>query len=217
MTNVLLLPQIDGPNTSFAVSNNADWVDAMYFGQPGYGAPIALSGCTLATGSNIIGVSSTAGIQPGMSISPAPGLASGGYVGAITSATNLSVVDSGGGILNATASTVAAYLTFSAPPLDLSGIQFIANLRPATGSTRIFLTAQTLDGTMINFGWDGILRFNVPLSLMQQVSPGNYVLDILAMADNYNINLMQNGPASVLVNLGISDSTVAQSPLAAPV
>ena len=209
MTNILLMPQIDGSQTSFAIFNNADWVDNLYFTAPGYGPALTLTGCSLASGSNNIAVPSTLGIQPGMAIAPTPGLPNGAFVGAITSLIQLTAVSSAGTPVNATATTVVATLTFGPPPLDLSNINFLANLRTQSGNVaQIWLTAKTADGSMNNGGLTGVLSFNVPSSVMQSVPAGTYALDILAMADGRTVNLMANGPASVIVSQGISDAAL---------
>lgn len=205
LTNILQLTPLDGPNTTFVVPNNATWVDQLYFGQPGFGPTVALAGCALTGGSNVISVLSTSGIQLGMMISPAPGLPNGGYVGSITSSTQLTCVDGTGLAVNATGSMPSAFLTFMAPPLSLVGIIFIANLRKTAKDTRVWLTAQTGDNSMINQGTQGLLSFNVPIAQMGTVPADNYVMDILASGDGYTINLMAGGPSPVTITGGISD------------
>jgi hypothetical protein len=212
-TNILSLPKIDGANTSFFVPNNSDWLDSMYFSQPGFGPPVPLQGCILTASSNLIGVPSALGIQPGMQISATPGLIGGGYVGAIPSTTTLTCVSMAGSPILATASTPEATLTFNPAPLDLSGISFIASLRQSISDERIFLTAQTADSTMLNFGVTGVLGFNVPAGAILPVPVGAYVMDILAIADGHVVNMMPQVPAAVTIAFGISDASLFNATL----
>lgn len=208
MTNIRSLPKIDGANTSFVVSNNEAWLDPMYFGAPGFGPAITVSGCSTMTGSSIVTVPTLIGtslIQPGMQISPGPGLPSASYVGSVPSPTTFTVVDINNNSLVATATTTELTITFNPPPLDLSGIGFVANLRIAAGSTQVFLVAQTGNGTLTNGAKLGTLSFNVPRSVMQSVPPGSYVMDIIAADPLYVINLMANAPAKVTVMSGVAD------------
>jgi hypothetical protein len=210
MTNIRSLPQIDGANTSFVVSNNAAWLDSMYFGAPGFGPPIVISGCSTTAGSNVITVPTLIGsslVQPGMQISSSPGLPSASYVGNVPTATTFTIVDINGNALTATATTAELTVTFNPPPLDLSGIGFVANLRLVAGSTQVFLVAQTGNGTLTNGAKLGTLSFNVPRSIMQSVPPGSYVMDIIAADPLYVINLMAKAPASVTVMSGVADIT----------
>jgi hypothetical protein len=201
------MPQLDGANTSFAVDGNADWTDAMFFGAPGYGPPVMMTGCSLTAGSNIVTLQTTVGLQPGMQIAGTPGLPSC-YIVSIPSTTTITTGDIYGNPVNAVATTVETNLSFNPRPLDLTGISFIAHLRAEPGATQVFLTAKTTDGTLMQYGSSGVLAFNVPAVKMGGVPPRTYVMDLLAIADGRVINLIPNQPCNVTVNPGISDSAL---------
>jgi hypothetical protein len=208
MTNILSIPLLDGANTSFMISNNAAWTDSIYFGAPGYGPPFVINGCVTTIGTNIITVPvaiSAANINVGMQVSGSPGLPSASYVGAITSVNTFAIVDSSGNALTATATSAEVSVTFNPPPLDLSGIGFVSNLRIAAGSTQVFLVAQTGNGTMTIGGALGTLAWNVPRKIMQSVPAGGYVMDVLAADTTTVINLFPKAPASVIVTAGVAD------------
>jgi hypothetical protein len=205
MTNILLLPQFDGSQSSFAVSTNSDWTDSIFFSAPGSpSAPINLVG-QITSGSGTIVVTSTIGLVPGQPIYQSPGIPAGAYIGAITSATNLTMVNGSGAGITATQSNGEAGLTFQPIPLDLTGIGFRAHVRNSVSGTQVFVLAQTSDNTMINGGTAGTLSFNVPYTVIQKMPPANYVMDILAIADSHQINMFQKkGPATVTVSQGVS-------------
>ncbi len=208
ITNILSIPLLDGANTSFVISNNAAWTDSIYFAVPGFGPPQTISGCSLAIGNNVVTVSTTtAGLSPGMQVSGGPGVPNASYVGTILSSTTFTISDAFGNSLNATVTTPEAMLTFQPPPLDLTGIGFVSNLRRNAGSAQVWLIAQTGNGTIINGGMLGTMTFNVPGSMMRNVPAAVYVMDILAADANYTINLFPNAPATVTVGSGISDIT----------
>jgi hypothetical protein len=203
MTNILSLPQFNGAQTSFVVTTNSDWLDSIFFAAPGSpSTPESMSG-QIVSGSNNITVASTSGLVPGMPISAGAGIPSGAYIGTLTSSTVLTMVNSSGAALNATQSDAEASLTFQPIPLDLTGIAFRANVRASVAGTQVFVLAQTSDGSFNNGGTSGVLGFNVPYTTMQKVPPGNYVVDLLAIADGHQINLFQSGPASVVVAAGV--------------
>lgn len=207
-TNISQLPKIDGSQTEFVIANNADWNDALQFTLPGYPASSTLVGA-ITSGSPNVTVSSTVGLAPGQLISAISGIPGSTFIGAISSATQFSMVDINGNPVNAIATNAEVSLTFSSPALDISGIAFIANLRKTATAKQSFLTARTRDNTMTNGGNSGALSFSVPESKMSKVPAGSYVMDILAVADGMVINLFPEGPASVTVVSGVSDPALA--------
>lgn len=217
MTNILQLPQLSSA-TSFAVATNSQWTDQITFPQSGWPAAFSLANCSLVNGSGTVSCPTTALLIPGLTISPGPGIpipTVGGTSGfcvvlAILSATTFSLGDSLGNALTATTTNPGAILTFGAPPLDLTGINFISSVAQAlVSSPRLLLTAQTQDGTMVMYPKAGILQYNVPVSSMAQLLPGSYVVDILAFDGSYTVNLFPNGPASVTVSAGVSTTVLS--------
>lgn len=209
-TNILSLPQFSA--ASFTVSNNAAWLDSIYFGAPGFPGPFIVSGCATSIGSGVITVPvliSTVGITVGMQVSGVPAsLPSASYVGAILTPTTFTIADAFGNTLGATATNAEISLTFNPPPLDITGIGFVANLRIAAGRAQVFLVAQTGNNTLLNGAKLGTLSFNVPRSTMNSVPAGSYVMDILASDGTRSgvVNLFL-APATVTVLAGISDIT----------
>lgn len=118
-------------------------------------------------------------------------LARSGYQGTFTVANNADWLDS-------------IAFTVSSAPIDITGIAFEANMRSEAGGHEIFLALSTGAGTLTNGGASGVLSFNVPALTMGKLNPGNYVIDILAIADGHTINLYQAGPAKVVVDEGIT-------------
>lgn len=206
-TNVLLLPKLSGAGTSFTITTNSGWDDSIFFGTPGSPTlPLAMVG-QITSASNVITVQSTIGLIPGMPISHSPGIPLNAFVGAISSATQITMVDGSGASLNATASNAEAALTFQPPPLDLTGISFVANLKASPQSSESYLTVQTSDGTFNNGGVTGVLSFDIPVQIMARTFPGTYVMDIIAEADGATVNLFPIGPATVIVLEGVTDPT----------
>jgi hypothetical protein len=72
-------------------------------------------------------------------------------------------------------------------PIDLTGIRFVMQMRTATPSAQILVSADTNDGTLVNGGTSGVLGLAIVASTMATVpiSPDNtpHVLDVLAIAD----------------------------------
>jgi hypothetical protein len=203
-TNILNLPQFS--SAAFALANNAAWLDSIYFAASGYPGPVQVNGCATVIGSNIVTVpTTTAGISVGMQISGTPNFPSASYIGAILTPTTFTLVDVFGNQLNATATNVEVAITFNPPPLDLTGIGFVANLRIAAGSAQVFLVAHTGNGTLVNGGKIGTLSFNVPRQIMQSVPAGSYVMDILAADATTVINLFPQIPATVTIFSGVAD------------
>jgi hypothetical protein len=205
MTNIQFLPGIDGSNTSFTIARNADWLDDISFVAPGsLQQPLTIQNVSFVSGSNILTNVSTNTLFPGMPISPQSGIPIGALVGAITSTTTLTMVDSNGFALNATANNTNASVTFNPVPLDLTGINFISSIRAPNDTTRIYLTVQTADGTMLNGKTNGILSYNVPSTKVGAVPSGSYLVDIIAYDTVNVVNLFPSGPASITVVDGVS-------------
>jgi hypothetical protein len=208
MTNVLLLPKF-GPQTAFAVVNNADWLDSIMFTAPGQpGASFELL-CQINSGQSVVTVtdSNQANVDlliPGLPVQVAPGIPQGCYVGGISSTNQFVLVNAGGTPVNATITDHLANLTFQPLPMDISGITFEANMRSEVGDAQVYLALTTLGTNFVNGGIIGTLSFNVPHTVMQRLRPGSYVLDIVAIADGVTINLFPDGPASVLVKQGVT-------------
>jgi len=208
-TNILLLPKFSATST-FTIVLNSDWLDTIEFTQSGYpNVPVTLSGCSITSGQNAVAVSSTAGLVPGQTIAGAAGIPSGAFVGAITSATQFNMVNASGSALNATETDAEATLTFSPPPLDITGIDFICQVRQSTNGvigTQVFISAQTADQSFTNGGATGVLAFNVTQSTLKNsaLTPGIYVMDIVAEADGHTINLFPQGPATLTVLGGVT-------------
>jgi hypothetical protein len=211
MTNIMLLPQMDGTQSSFAVTNNGDWVDTICFTSPGStSTPLPVLGVTTAA-SNTFTVSptinaaiSTVGLVPGMPFAAYPGFPLGGFVGAVLSSTQVTLVDGNGNPLNSTIGDAEINVTFEPLVLDITGIRFRAHLRPSIGSPTLWLGLDTTTGSLINGGTSGLLSFNVPQSTMALVPPQTHVLDILAIADNRVFNVFPNAPCNVVVTQGIT-------------
>jgi hypothetical protein len=210
MTNILLLPQLDGNNTTFTICNNADWLDTLCFLTPGSSAaPITLIGVT-TTGQNTYTITSlspivsTVGIVPGMPFAPCPGFPIGGFVGAVVSSTQLTLVNAIGGALFSTITDAEVPMTFFPLVIDLTGIEFLCHVRPSPGSGVLHLRAQTADGTLINGGTSGLLSFNILQQTMSLLPARSLVVDIIAIADGHTINLFPNAPATCVVQAGVT-------------
>jgi hypothetical protein len=84
-------------------------------------------------------------------------------------------------------------------PVDISGIFFAMEMRRVAADVDVVITASTDDGRLSAGGvGNSFLLINVPLSLMDDVAPGDYVADIVGKADGYSrvvarleINLFQ--------------------------
>lgn len=204
MTNILLLPKFDS-STSFAIARNGDWLDAIFFSAPGSPtAPIVMTG-SIVEGVSVVTVESSKGLIPGLPIVAVPGIPPGTYVGTMPTATTFGLVDVTLGVpVPATITDAETSLTFEPLPLDLTGIEFVAEIRRKAGGTDRYLIARTDDQTIINGGASGVLAFNVTRDLLKNLLPGSYVLDILAIADGRTINLFPEGPASIDVATGVT-------------
>ncbi|MDR3488829.1 MAG: hypothetical protein P4M05_28490 [Bradyrhizobium sp.] len=100
-------------------------------------------------------------------------------------------------------------------PLDISDIDFFAQLRASPVSPNILMALSTINGLLINGGKAGTLTWNVPAyprttapfdnmrSLQSAISP--LVMDVVAVADGRVRNLFEKaGPASVSINPGVT-------------
>lgn len=213
MTNILQLPQLDGSATSLTISANSDWLDGFFFAVPGSPTVVSTLVGAITSGQNTITLATSisqspaSGLVPGMPIAQTPGIPQGAFIGAITSATTLTIVNAAGAALNATLTDVEAYLIFQPIPLDITGIAFRCDVRT---TTQTYLTAQTADGSMANGGTTGVLNFNVLQSTIGPkfgLAPGSgkslsAVFDILAIADGHIVNLFQAGAASIKILAG---------------
>lgn len=191
-TNILSLPLLQ---VAFRTATNESWRDGVAFTAAG-----SIAG--YPTGGN-----TGTGILADLSVSIGAYL--GNYLVTLSSATQYRVTDPdgyviGSGIVNvpntfsgvsltliAGSTPFAAGDTFTLvvlpKPLDITGIRFAMAMRATAGQATIALSADTLDGTLINGGASGVLGIAVPLSVMEKVatSPADvpYALDIVALAD----------------------------------
>jgi len=96
-----------------------------------------------------------------------------------------------------------------ANPLNISGIAFFAQVRPAEEDPNILLDLSTLNGGLVNGGDTGQLSWHVSHAAMLAVPLiavlNTAVMDILAVADGYRINLCQeSGPAQIVIHHGVT-------------
>lgn len=204
MTNLLNLPQIPA-GTTITIDHNVDWYDQFSVSQPGFLAnSIPVTGTLDGSTGVITGISSTAGIVPGM-LAVAYGIPINATVSSVASSTVT---------INAN-TTVAASLTvtFYPPPLDLTGITFSSKLRLAATSSSALLAMSTTNGLMTNSGTTGKFGWAVPAASLppwpaQLASQGTLscVLDVQATdVSNALVNLCSaNGPIAVTVNLAVT-------------
>ena len=115
------------------------------------------------------------------------------------------MVDGNNIAVNATVSEAQAALTLAPLPLDLTGITFTAQFRQEVGGTEVFMTIGTSDNTILNSGTAGMIGFNVMAAQVEtDLNPGTYVMDMVAQGDGHTINIFSQGPASVIVNQGVT-------------
>jgi hypothetical protein len=93
-------------------------------------------------------------------------------------------------------------------PLDISGIDFHAELRSSAGDASNKLDISTLS-TPKQFTVDGpagTLYFSVDVTKVNHLTPGIYVMDILAIdtASGMVFNLCEAGPIQVTILQGIT-------------
>lgn len=93
-------------------------------------------------------------------------------------------------------------------PLDLSGINFHAELRKTVMDSQNMLDLATTNNPpqLINGGASGALFFSVDASLLSALSPFTYVMDMLAIdiATGMTRNLCELEPIAVTVNKGVT-------------
>lgn len=204
-TNLLNLPQIPAGTTIELVSN-ADWNDQFFVPVPGFNiAPFSLSGA-LAASSPTFTVASSDDVLPDM-LASGFGVPAGATVDAVT-ATTITLSE------NATITAPNASVSFSPPPMDLTGISFSSKLRINAISAAVLLSCSTAAGTMTNGGTGGTFGWSVPAATML-VAPWpvlelqgtlDCVADIIATdATGATVNLCaENDPIAVTVNLSIT-------------
>ena len=205
MTNLLNLPQIPA-GTVIDIVSNADWNDQFFVPVPGIAvAPFSLTGA-LANGQPTFTVASSGAVLPGM-LAAGFGIPANETVSGVTATTiTLSA--------NATITAPDATISFSPPPLDLTGISFSSKLRLNATSTAVLLSCSTAAGTMTNGGTTGTFGWSVPAAaLLAAPFPFlsvqgvlNCVVDILATdATGAVVNLCaENGPIAVNVTLSVT-------------
>ncbi len=88
-------------------------------------------------------------------------------------------------------------------PIYLDGIAFALEMRSAPPVATVVLRATTDNGFLRIYA--NTWQLMVPGATMALVPPGNYVFDLLGMADGYTRNLAQ---ATVTVLLGITRSVI---------
>lgn len=100
------------------------------------------------------------------------------------------------------------FLTPQGFPLDISGINFHAELRLTAGDARNQLDISTYANppTMVNGGSSGALYLSVDVSFISNLSPGQYVMDVLAIdiASGMVRNLCEAAPLQVTVSQGVT-------------
>lgn len=94
-------------------------------------------------------------------------------------------------------------------PLNLGGIEFFAQVRPAEEDPNILLDLSTQNNGLVNGGNNGKLSWHVLHQTMLAVPLirvlNAAVMDILAVADGYRINLCQEvGPAQIIIHHGVT-------------
>lgn len=88
-------------------------------------------------------------------------------------------------------------------PIDLTGIQFGMEMRASAAVATVVMRATTENGLIRVYAnsW----QFLIPATTMILVLPGDYVFDMLALADGYTRNLIQ---ATVSIVQGITRSII---------
>src|SRR5262245_33648766 len=210
MTQILQLPSFSGDGTSFTIAKNADWFDSIFFIHP-YSptSPIEMY-VSVIVGSYIATTDSVVGLIPGLPITPVKInnkviIDAGVVVGPIPSSTTFEMRDQ---YTNAPAfaqmTDAALTMIFQPMPLDLTGIEFRAELRTQEDSEQVLLSLQSSDNTLLNGGLDGTLGFNVTSAQLEHLKARTYVMDIVASADGHVINLFPAGPGTVVVTEGVT-------------
>jgi hypothetical protein len=88
-------------------------------------------------------------------------------------------------------------------PIDLAGIAFALEMRSAPPAATVVLRATTDNGFIQVYA--NTWALSVPAATMALVPPGDYVFDLLGMADGQTRNLVQ---ATVAIDLGITRSVI---------
>ena len=88
-------------------------------------------------------------------------------------------------------------------PIDITGIAFHLQMRPAAGSPEIDLDLSTANGALTNGGATGVLSLIAPVAALQEIAPGAYVADLVATADGATINLC-GAPFAVTIAGGVT-------------
>lgn len=87
---------------------------------------------------------------------------------------------------------------------DLTGIDFLATVRPSVGSSVVLFSMSTVNGTLINGGPAGTIKFNVPTLMLLGLAAQSAVFDMIATDETgTRINLFSgSGPAQLLITQG---------------
>lgn len=93
-------------------------------------------------------------------------------------------------------------------PLSIIGINWHAELRKTTGDAQniLDLSSTASPPQFVNGGPNGLLFFSADASLFSNITPGLYVMDMLAIDVHSGIvrNLCEGGPILVTINQGIT-------------
>lgn len=68
-------------------------------------------------------------------------------------------------------------------PVDLTGSEFIAHIRSSKDSLSVILEASTDNGLLVigdqeSTGEFGLVEWNIPVDVIQEIEPGTYVYDV---------------------------------------
>ena len=204
MTNLLNLPQLPA-GTIINIESNADWLDQFYVPAVGYEASQEI----------VVGNLSSSTFTPLASANFIPGMLAAGP--GLPSSTTITGVSGGVATLsNAAPSPLNGVgLTFTPPPLDLTGIIFRSKVRPSLSSSQVILSVGTDIGGMVNGGALGTFGWSVPAAQIAAAPWGAQLanlgevtcsLDVIATdATGAIVNLCaQNGPIILNVLLGLT-------------
>lgn len=96
----------------------------------------------------------------------------------------------------------------STHPLDISSIDFHAELRLSVSdpSNKLDMASSNSPPQFVVGGSNGTLFFSVDVSLVSKLSPGDYVMDIIAIdvVSQMKRNLCEGGPCIVTVLQGVT-------------
>lgn len=114
------------------------------------------------------------------------------------------LISTNGGWYDVIAFTQQGVLT----PLSLVGISWTADLKssPGMAANILALSSAGSNPTLVNGGISGLLSFNVPPATLAPLTPGLYLMDIIAFDSSTGItrNLFEAGPANVTIEEGIT-------------